>query len=458
VTWRRGGSDLADLDERIVALLAERAATPPADLDAHLDRVRALARGTRLEPAAAERVYRTLLGAAPAPRAAAPRAGAAPQASGGLLEESVTAVTALSAASSQVESGFSEVVSAVAQMESSIAAIASSTGRAAEIAGTAVGQADAVREHVLRLQAAGTQIGEIVQVISAITQQSRMLALNATIEATRAGEAGRGFAVVAHEVKQLAARTARAADTVAGQITAVQDETTAAVSAIDAVNGTIAEIHTLQESAVTAVDDQSAQVARIVGSVDTAARGSQEIAASTARLAEAQRSAYLRTALATALDVLARHGDVTLDTTSVTWSVTDQVTGRTRSAVLPRLLVGREWLGQNDDPRRTTAVVDEVKRLVGGTATVFQRVGPDGEMLRVATNVVTKAGRRAVGTSIPPRTADDAPNRVLATVLAGDTYFGEAVVVDRPYHAAYAPLRGSDGEVVGMLYVGLPKD
>lgn len=102
--------------------------------------------------------------------------------------------------------------------------------------------------------------------------------------------------------------------------------------------------------------------------------------------------------------------------------------------------------------------MDEVKRLVGGTATVFQRVGPDGEMLRVATNVVTGAGRRAVGTSIPPLAADGSANPVLATVLAGGTWFGEAVVVDRPYHAAYAPLRAADGEVVDMPYVGLPKE
>ncbi len=448
-----------------MALLAERAATPEPDPAAALDRVRGRARAAGLSVDVAETVYAALLAPRAPARGARPAAGArraapaaTPADSGGLLEESVTAVTALSAASTQVEAGFSQVVSAVAEMESSITAIASSTGRAAQIADTAVGQADAVRDHVLRLQRAGTEISEIVQVITAITQQSRMLALNATIEATRAGELGRGFAVVAHEVKQLAARTAQAADTVARQVTAVQDETTDAVTAIDAVHATILEIHSLQEAAVTAVDDQSAQVTRIVSSVDDAARGSQEIAASTARLAEAQRSSYLRTALSTALDVLADRGEVTLDSTAVTWTVTDQVTGRSRSTALPRLLVGSEWLGQNDDPRRVTPVVDEVKRRVGGTATVFQRVGPDGEMLRVATNVVTKAGKRAVGTSIPPRTADGTANPVLTAVLAGETYYGQAVVVDRPYHAAYSPLRGADGDVIGMLYVGLPKD
>jgi methyl-accepting chemotaxis protein len=145
------------------------------------------------------------------------------------------------------------------------------------------------------------------------------------------------------------------------------------------------------------------------------------------------------------------------DAEQVEWEAVDTAAGKTSKITLPKAMVGSTWLGQNTDPAVPTPIVDTVKTLMRSTATIFQRMNDAGDMLRVATSVITKDGRRATGTFITTVGADGKPNKVLETVLRGETYHGRALVVDQWYSTAYEPLFDASKKVIGMLYVGVPQ-
>ncbi|MEI7473400.1 MAG: bacteriohemerythrin [bacterium] len=79
-----------------------------------------------------------------------------------------------------------------------------------------------VSDQIVKLGTLGKEIGDIVDLINSIANQTNLLALNASIEAARAGEHGKGFAVVADEVKQLAEKSADAANQIKDMVKNIQ--------------------------------------------------------------------------------------------------------------------------------------------------------------------------------------------------------------------------------------------
>ncbi len=88
-------------------------------------------------------------------------------------------------------------------------------------------------KRIKRLGESSQEIGEIVELIGDITEQTNVLALNAAIQAATAGEAGRGFAVVAEEVQRLAERSAEATRQIGAIVKTIQTDTQDAVAAME---------------------------------------------------------------------------------------------------------------------------------------------------------------------------------------------------------------------------------
>ncbi len=160
---------------------------------------------------------------------------------------------------------------------------------------------------------------------------------------------------------------------------------------------------------------------------------------------------------------VARHflktkGGINILSSTVEWDAKNQVTLQSERIALPKVAVGDTWLGQNTEKDSYTPVIDDAAGLIGNTCTIFQKMNSTGDMLRVATNVINKEGKRAIGTFISATNPDGAPNPVISSVLSGNTYIGKAFVVDKWYITSYEPIKDNSGGIIGMLYVGVPQE
>ena len=94
-------------------------------------------------------------------------------------------------------------------------------------------------------------------------------------------------------------------------------------------------------------------------------------------------------------------------------------------------------------------MIDSVGRMTGQTATIFAWDGESKDFWRRTTNIIKPDGKRAVGTALGQAGA------VYPVVTKGQTYRGEAVILDVPYYTIYQPIFSPAGDVIGILYAGV---
>ncbi len=235
--------------------------------------------------------------------------------------------------STQIATAATEMSQTVGDIAKNTATIATSANEAARVAkeGERIVEksivevqeiAETVKEStglMVSLSGRSKQIGDIVNVINEIADQTNLLALNAAIEAARAGEQGKGFAVVADEVRKLSERTAKATSEIGSMIGLIQNEIEKTVSSMEGVSrkvgvgvdfsfqagealrkivGSVNELQSMVQQIASATEEMSATSEEISRDIMTVANVSKETSSGSGQIANASSDlAYLATKL-----------------------------------------------------------------------------------------------------------------------------------------------------------------
>jgi twitching motility protein PilJ len=257
----------ATVDEEITGAVADAVNATVADLRGLVAGVTATAERVAQGAATAQRITQHLLAAAQKQAHDIERAGGSVE----LITKSISEVS--SSASQSAEAARKSLSTA----ERGAGAVQSSVKSMNVIRD----QIQDTAKRIKRLGESSQEIGEIVELISDITEQTNVLALNAAIQAASAGEAGRGFAVVAEEVQRLAERSAEATKQIGALVKAIQTDTQDAVAAMEkstegVVNG--AQLSDAAGAALGEIENATRELSELVQSIAVSTQMQVEIA------------------------------------------------------------------------------------------------------------------------------------------------------------------------------------
>ncbi len=213
----------------------------------------------------------------------------------GLLEATQKQASEIKTAGEAVElitKSIKEVDSSAARSAEVARRTLAVTEQGAQAVRNTISGMDGIREQIQdtskrikRLGESSQEIGEIVDLISDITEQTNVLALNAAIQAASAGEAGRGFSVVAEEVQRLAERSGEATKQIGALVKTIQGDTHDAVAAMEKSTLGVVEGAKLSDVAgqsLREIEQVSNELAALINSISTSTQVQTDMASEVA--------------------------------------------------------------------------------------------------------------------------------------------------------------------------------